>query len=153
LSSNLSNKAWPGHPADENKAPYCKVIDTSPTQIGYNTVFSDKQRAILIAANIAKNGKLVSDYYGLDASILPADYKEKHQVLRVPESLAQLVKAAGQSAFLTCSSDDPDGVQIDHIIPSTKQGSNDFRNAACCSRACNITKGNTTIQTLINNFI
>lgn len=147
----LVNYAWPGYPED-NASPYNDTADTTPTTIGVQRPFSDQQKALLIATNIERNGGLLSDYYGLPDTVLPLQFTEQHQNLKVPIGIAPLVRQYGVENFVVCANDDPDAVQIDHIIPQTKNGSNSFLNAACCSRACNITKGNYIIQTLIDYY-
>lgn len=144
--------AWPGYPSESNSSPYGDLPDVSNTRISVQTPFSNKQKAALIAANIERNGELISDYYGLSSEILPQAYAEYYQVLRVPHGLAPLVRDFGVTNFKECDPNEPDAAQIDHIIAMTKNGSNSFLNAAVCSRQCNLGKGNTTISTLIYNY-
>jgi hypothetical protein len=87
--------AWPGYPNEDNSSPYNNVDDTTGTTTSVQRDFSPNQKALLIATNIADDGGLKSDYYGLPQNVMPPDYQEQYTTLRVPKGLAGLARNLG----------------------------------------------------------
>lgn len=152
-------KGWPGYPDNEQGGPYTDDYDFTPGTIVNGKEFSDKQKALLMAYNLHKNGgTLKSDYYGLSTEILPEQYKETIEDIKVPTALELQVKQyymelyEEEIDFPTADSSSEESAAVDHIVPKTQSGSNAFNNAAVISRKCNSTKGNTYIESLVNHY-
>jgi len=107
-------------------SPYSDIKDTRPKTRGAGKIFTPRQKATIYAENQRRNGgKILSDDPAGEAEVARASNTAPCEELKIPPPDASGVIP------------DPCDAQIDHIIPSSRGGTNDYSNARVISRRLN----------------